>query len=258
MSDLAQVQTDAVPEEDQASGLRRIFDRVATHWTLVLQPTLRACDTAEALAQRARSLALRSGPTLVIDASRTQIAAALGLRLRYDLEHALAGDCEIGAACASAGDSLRVLPAARALDEAGGDALHARRVADALQRVAEGQREVMLVLPAGRMAWLRRFAPLQGVREALIPVFGSAETGTAVLTAVRQAVGDLDITTFRLLFLSMGEATASRLLSAMAAIAHRHFRATLLAEEPMPGEPGVRVRARPGGFAHGPVEKRVF
>jgi hypothetical protein len=244
-------------EEDQASGLRRIFERLPAHWTLVLQPPLRTGNTAEALAARARLLALRRGATLVIDASRTQVAAALGLRLRYDLEHALAGDCNIGEACAGAGGGLWVLPAARALDMAVSDHIHAQRVAEALQAVAVGMHEVILVLPAARIPFVRRCAPLRGTREAMIPVYGSADAGTAVLTTIRQAVSDLEIGTFHLLFLGMGEATAGRLLAAMAAIARRHFGATLLAAKPVAEEPGARAGARIGQDVPRIVE-RVF
>lgn len=246
MSEVAQGGAPLASEQDQASGLRRIFDRAGARWTLVLQPPLRAVHTAEALAMRARLLALNSGPTLLIDASRTQVAAALGLRLRYDLEHALAADCSMQEARAAAGGALSVLPAARALDVAAADRAYGLRVARALHEVAQGSREVVLVLPAGRIPWLRDCAVSEGLGEALIPVYGSAEIGTAVLTTIRQAVSELDIATFRLLFLGMGEATAGRLLVGMAAIARRHFGATLLAEQPMPGEPGVRVRARSG------------
>ncbi len=243
MSELTLAEAAAVA--DQASGLRRIFDRLPAHWTLVLQPPVRAGSTAESLAARARLLALQRGPTLVIDASRSQIAAALGLRLRFDLAHALAGDCDFGAACVGAGGGLWVLPAARALDEAAADEIQGRRIAETLQAAAVGMREVVLVLPAARIAWARHCAPLKDLREAVIPVYGSAETATAVLTTVRQAMGELDIATFRLLFLGMGEATAGRLLTALAAIARRHFGATLLAASPV-------AEARPDGRAEAP------
>lgn len=254
MSEIGQAEALAGTDQDQASGLRRIFERVPAIWTLVLQTPLRSGSTAEALAERARGLAVRSGATLVVDASRTQIAAALGLRLRFDLEHALAGDCEIRDACAGAGGDLWVLPAARALDLAATDEQHARRVAEALRSVALGMREVVLVLPSTRIGWVRHCPQLAGVREALIPVYGSAEAGTAVLSTIRQAVGDLEIGTFRLLFLGMGEATASRLLTAMAAIARRHFGANLLPAGPVVDKPARSAHANTG---YPPVE-RVF
>jgi hypothetical protein len=255
LSELPPAELSIGTDEDQASGLRRIFERAAANWTLVLQPALRAGSTAEALAERARLLALHRGATLVIDASRTQVAAALGLRLRYDLEHVLAGDCEIGEACAGAGGELWVLPAARALDIAAADEPHARRVAEALQAIAGGMREVVLVLPSSRISWLRRNPLVSGLREAVVPVYGSADTGTAVLTTVRQAVADLDIAEFHLLFLGMGEATAGRLLAAMAAIASRHFGATLHAAGPMGVPAGAPGGARVRKAAHRAVER---
>jgi len=257
LSDTSHPVLPSAAEGDQASGLRRIFDRLPAHWTLVLQPPLRTGNTAEALAARARLLALRRGATLVVDASRTQIAAALGLRLRYDLEHALAGDCNIGEACAGAGGSLWVLPAARALDMAVSDPQHGERVGEAMQSVAVGMKEVVLVLPAARIPWVRRCAPLRGAREAVIPVYGSADAGTAVLTTIRQAVSDLEIGTFHLLFLGMGEATAGRLLAAMAAIARRHFGATLLAAKPLAEPPG-ELADGPAGQDLPRLVERVF
>jgi len=227
---------------DQASGLRKIFDQLLLSWGLVLQPTARSAAHAEALAARARRLAAHVGATLLIDAARSQVAIALGLRLRYDLEHALTGDCDIAEACVAASPSLWVLPAARALDRAGSDERHAVRVASAMQSVAADMRRAILILPAARVSWIRHLPSEMRPRQALIPVQHAADASAAVLTAIRQA-SEAEIDTFRLLFLGMGEAAAGRLLSGMAAIAQRHFGAILLAAEPVPeAEPGSRRR----------------
>lgn len=223
----------AARDEDQAAGLRRLFERLPAQWTLVLQPPLRVAATAPSLAERARLTAAHGGDTLVVDASRAQVGAALGLRLKYDLEHAVAGDCTIEEACVGAGGSLWVLPAAKALDRAVADETHARKVAAAIDSLAVGMRHVLFILPTSRISWIRHCPALQRKRDAMIPVFGSADAGTAVLSTIRQAVSDLDIGTFHLLFLGMGEATAGRLLSAMAAIARRHFSAHLVAAKPL-------------------------
>jgi hypothetical protein len=222
----------APPPQDQASGLRRIFEPAAAHWSLVLHPGSRAASPADGLAAYARRFAAGAGDTLLIDGARAQVAVSLGLRLRYDLQHVLDGDCAIGAACATAAPGLWVLPAARALDAVVTDERHAQRVAAAVAAVSTGMREAMLVVPAGRVAWVRRVPGLARVRTALIPVTQGADAGAAVLTAVRQAASDAEIDTFHLLFLGMGEATAGRLLSGMAAIARRHFGVTLLAARP--------------------------
>jgi len=221
-------------DADQASGLRRMFGTPAQAWELVLQPALRSELPSQALAARAQDWAREVGPTLVIDAARTQVAMALGLRLRFDLEHALAGDCTSSEACVAASEGLWVLPAARALDHALSDAAHGRRVAQAMDLMAAGMRQVMLILPASRANWVRQFAGPARFASGLIPVSHGAEAGTLVLTAVRQALSEAQIDAFHLLFLGMGEAAAGRLLSGMAAIAHRHFGATLLAAKPVP------------------------
>lgn len=236
---------------DQASGLRRIFSAAAPRCTLVLTPAMRSGVPAQALAERARRIAALEGATLVIDAARTQVAVALDLGLRFDLEHLLAGDCAADDACVAAGDALWVLPAARALDAAMTDERHARRVAAAIASLARGMQHVLLVLPAARAAWIRNLPAAMRQREALIPVINGGETSAAVLTAVRQAMGEAEIDTFHLLFLGMGDAAAGRLLSAMAAMALRHFGARLLAAEPLPATPPSPARA---GIGHRSVE----
>ncbi|SPE19404.1 hypothetical protein SBBP1_100039 [Burkholderiales bacterium] len=238
-------------ELDQASGLRRIFDQLPVRWSLVLQPSTRSGVHASALAGRARQLAADGGDTLVIDAARSQVALPLGLRLRYDLQHALAGDCEIGDACVAATEAIWVLPAARALDKACTDERHASRVAAAVHTVARDMRQAMLILPAARVSWIHRLPELVRLRQALIPVLRGADAGAAVLTAVSQAVSEAQIDTFHLLFLGMGEAAAGRLLSGMAAIAQRHFGATLLAAKPLPD---VGLASKLGHSRHRPVE----
>jgi len=211
-----------------------MFASEAPRCTLVLTPAMRSGVQAQALAARSRQHAAHEGPTLVIDAARTQVAVALDMKLRFDLEHLLAGDCAAAEACVAAGESLWILPAARALDRAMTDERHARRVSGAIASLAQDMQRVLLVLPAARAAWIRNLPAWMRQHEALIPVTNGGETSAAVLTAVRQGMSDAEIDTFHLLFLGMGEAAAGRLLSGMAAMAQRHFGATLLAAGPLP------------------------
>jgi hypothetical protein len=231
---------------DQASGLRRMFDAVTPRCTLVLTPALRSPVQAEALAMRARQHAAHDGATLVIDAARTQVAVALDMKLKFDLEHALAGDCAAADACVAAGEGLWVLPAARALDGAMGDERQARRVTQAIESLARGMQRVLFVVPACRAGWIRKLPAWMRQNEALIPVTNGGETSAAVLTAVRQGMGEAEIDTFHLLFLGMGDAAAGRLLSGMAAIAQRHFGARLLAAKPLAPMPPVPAPTEPG------------
>jgi len=223
-----------------------MFAAEAPRCTLVLTPAMRSGAQAQALALRARQHAAQEGPTLVIDAARTQVAVAMDLKLRFDLEHLLAGDCEAAEACVAAGESLWVLPAARALDSAMTDERHARRVCGAIASLTQEMQRVLLVLPAARAAWIRNLPAWMRQNEALIPVTNGGETSAAVLTAVRQGLSEAQIDTFHLLFLGMGEAAAGRLLSGMAAMAQRHFGATLLAARPLPALQASSTRADAG------------
>jgi hypothetical protein len=215
--------------QDQASGLRALFRDAQTQWTLVLQPSVRSDQVPDRLARRARTMAAQSGSTLLIDAARTQVAAAMGLRLRFDVAHAMAGDCDIGEVCVAGGDSLWVLPAARAWDTAADDEQYGIRLGSTLGAMSTGMRNGMLIVPAARVGCLRFLPEEMRVRQALIPVSHGSEYGSAVLTAIRLAASEAGIDTFHLLFLGMSGAAAGRLLSGMAAIAKRHFGATLLA-----------------------------
>jgi len=239
------------PVADQASGLRQLMGTAPTACTLVLLPALRSPVLAEALAERARLGAQVDGPLLIIDAARAQVAVALDQKLRYDLDHALAGDCELSDACIAAGPALWVLPAARALDRAMADEAAALRLGGAMAALARGVRQVMIIVPAARAAWLNRLPEALRSAPALIPVAHGGEASAAVLTAVRQGMSEAGIGTFHLLFPGMGEAAARRLLSGMAAIAQRHFGARLLAAPPVTV---VAQATAPAGAARRSVE----
>ncbi len=222
---------------DQASGLRAMFRGSAARWNVVLQPGMLGSTHAQGLAKRARALAQRSGAVLLIDAARSQLAPALGLSLRFDLAHVMGGDCAMSDACVFAGQGLWVLPAARAMDRAAGDEPYAKRVAAAMLTVSLEMQSVMLVLPAVRAGWLRQLPRPLRPRHVLLPVGRGGESASTVLTAVRLGMSEAEIDTFHLLFLGMGGAAAGRLLSGMAAIAQRHFGATLLAARPIADAP---------------------
>jgi hypothetical protein len=237
--------------QDQASGLRALFRDVPAQWTLIVQPSVRCEQLADNLARRARLLAEQNGATLLIDAARTQVAASMGLRLRFDVAHAMAGDCDIGEVCTSGGESLWVMPAARAWDLAAEDEHYGLRLGAAFAAMSTGMRNGVLVVPAARIGCLKYLPEEMRVRQALVPVSHGSEYGSAVLTAIRLAASEAGIDTFHLLFLGMSGAAAGRLLSGMAAIAKRHFGATLLAAPQFPNAKAAPRRAVAG---NGPVE----
>lgn len=197
---------------DQAAGLRRLFARRDLRVLPVLVPEARCAARTVWLTKLAEGFARNGTRTLVIDAARAQIAAALGLRARYDLAHALHGDCAPDAVLLDAAPGLAVLPAARAFE-------HALRERIALPRLLGGcrnaRREFDLLLPLLPAA----YAPLVAPGAVLVPVQPTRSDVAAALGEIRRANELADNLEFRLLFLGIEEAAAFTLSQRMTASA---------------------------------------
>jgi len=193
---------------DQAAGLRRLFAHRALRVLPVLVPDSR-CETRSAwLAKLAEAFAREGSRTLAIDAARVQVAATLGLRARYDLLHALRGECTIDAVLLDAAPGLTVLPATRAFEHA---AQMRTGLADVLAACGpiDGRYDiVLLLLPAAQA----RLLPAGSV---LVPVQPNRTDVSAVLNDLRRAGELADNVEFRLLFLGIEEAAAYTLSERM-------------------------------------------
>lgn len=219
------------PDPDQAATLRRLFARPRSRVLPVLLPQLH-CALRSAWVARLAQCCVRLGQrTLVVDAARAQIAAALGLRARFDLAHALRGECTPQAALLDAGDGLTVLPAARA---AAGGALAGRSVRAALDVPWSGRGEALLpqVAQLGRhliagggcdLVLLATSAPGGCAGDVLVPATASAaelaRTASDIARGLRAAPSEADLRAtpvFRLLFLDMDAGAAATLTEALA------------------------------------------
>lgn len=98
--------------DDQATGLRRLFAPAAPFTVSVAgeAATPIAVDLAVALARIGRRV-------LFIDRSRAEAAAAFGLKVRYDFAQLAAGHKRWADVAHDAFDGVKLLPAARGLDE---------------------------------------------------------------------------------------------------------------------------------------------
>jgi flagellar biosynthesis protein FlhG len=97
---------------DQARGLRH-FARLSRHLGARVLPVFGTADRSLATANLASALARAGEQVLVIDASRAQIAPALGLTARYELKHVLEGEIALSEAVLTTHGGVQVLPAAR-------------------------------------------------------------------------------------------------------------------------------------------------
>jgi hypothetical protein len=199
---------------DQAAGLRRLFARPSLGVLPVLVPAPRCAQRNAWLARLARAFVAAGSRTLVLDASRAQLATTFGLKARFDLLHALRGECEVAQARLDIGPGLALLPAVRAFDDAvRREASLAKLIASAAASAQEFDLAVAL-LAAPHVALLA-----EAGAEVAVPVAPNARDVAAALEAVRKCGQRADIAGFRWLFLGMDDAAAVTLARRLVATA---------------------------------------
>jgi flagellar biosynthesis protein FlhG len=97
---------------DQADGLRRLFAERDIPVLPVLAPT---GNQGALVAHLALAHAHVGREVLIVDASRGEVALAMGQRARYELAHVVSGDKSLEDVVLHAADGVRIVPAARAL-----------------------------------------------------------------------------------------------------------------------------------------------
>jgi len=223
--------SDAARGRDQAAGLRRLFEPSQPCWLpVVLAADETDADAGRWLAALGRQFAEQGSRTLIVDAARAQVAAAFGLRARYDLVHAFDGDCAPRDACIRAAADIRILPAARALatGRRRSGATAAARFAAGVRALAAAADWVLLVLPARQARVAAQFCGGTAPADVLVALGSGADCERLAIEAIRSlSVADIDA--FRLLFQVTGGDGAGSLLSRLAASGARELRARLSA-----------------------------
>lgn len=197
---------------DQAAGLRRLFGAASARMLPLLLPARAdACQRyAPWLARLAAAFAQAGQRCVLVDATRAQIAAAMGLRARFDLAHVVSGECQATAARLQAEDALSVLPASRAAADALATSAPAQRFAHWLApALAQGTEIVLLACTPLHAALLADGA-------VAVPVLADRNALGASLQALADVAGPGAASqyarlTFRLLFLGMEPAAAATL-----------------------------------------------
>jgi hypothetical protein len=192
--------------EDQAAGLRRLFAPPAARLLPVFAGRA-STGQGRWLAQLGEAFARAGQRTLLVDAARAHIATTFGLRARFDLLHALTGQCGVDAVQLDAAPGLTVVSAARACERAAasGGSLPAL-LAPLLGR---GVDVVLLLLPPS-------LARLIAGGDALVPVMPTRESVRAAVSTLGEAGSRQGSLTFRLLFLAMDRTAAATLGRRMA------------------------------------------
>jgi len=209
--------------QDQAAGLRRLFAPPESQWLPILLASGRETGDTRWLARFAGAWAEQGARTLVVDAARAQLGAAFGLRIRYDLAHALEGDCRPAQVCLQAGENLRVLTASRALAHDGRASDAAQRFQAGVRALAAGADCTLLVLPAPHRPVLAGFSGSQGSSDVITLVDADPDAYQRAMQTIRAASSAAEIDTFRLLFQGMDPPCAGRLYLRLAAAAAREL-----------------------------------
>jgi hypothetical protein len=207
----------ARPRQDQAAGLRRLFAPSEPHWLPVLLAPGHEGSDAAWLAELALACVEQGARTLVVDAARAQVAAAFGLRARYDLAHAFHGDCAPLEACVTAAVNLRILPAARALEQDGRAPDRIRRFEAGVRALAASADCAVLVLPAQHARVLAGFSGVSGIADAIVVSGDGSGADRGAIELMSRLLSMADIDAFRLLFQGTDPDRAGRLLSSLAA-----------------------------------------
>ncbi len=223
---------------DQAAGLRELFARPGARLLPVLAGGAGRGETPW-LARLGEAFARTGQKTLLIDASRAQIAAVFGLRARFDLQHALDGDCRLADVQLDAASGLTVVPAARACERAVAAEVGAPALLSPL--LAAHPNIVLLLLPATG-------ARLVAEGDVLVPVLPTRDSVAAAVAQIGAAASSRGTLTFCLLFLGMDKEAAATLGTRMSDLIGPRLRAALRfgAVAPLPRDLGQAVAAVSG------------
>lgn len=200
---MAERRTDA---RDQAEGLRRIFGGVPARVAPVLVDPGRVDTHVASIVRLAQASARIGQRTLVLDCARAQIAATLGLRARFDLLHALRGECRIEQVRLDAGPDLGIVPAARALAQARGAEAEFLRMLGALTSGPLAADLVLMIMDPVQAMLVRG---QHG--EVVVPVARQPAAWSTLLRSLALLGDGSDIAGFRLLFPAWETDAAARL-----------------------------------------------
>jgi flagellar biosynthesis protein FlhG len=210
---------------DQAAGLRRMLGRPAVR-VLPLASSMDGAAQAALALRLAGALLQLGNRVVVLDASRGEVAAALGLAARRDLLELLQGEKEFADVALAGPEGLRVVPAARGIDlleQAGAARYH--DLFGAFAALSEPADLVLLNCAPGDVHPACRAA--SGGREVVLALQTDAESVTDAYALIKTALRRDGQHSFRMLFSGASPLEAGPLLGRMSAAALRFLEVEL-------------------------------
>ncbi len=212
--------------DDQAAGLRKLFAGAHGPATVAFAGT---AGRAGLVAGLARGLAAAGKEVLVIDehAGADNVAAAFGLRSRYDLLQAVNRDVPASQVLLQPEPSIRLLPAARAARQCARlDAMARRALAEWLRRLQKGV-DFVLVDTAARTE--ADFSPLlPQPQRIVIAVSPDGPAITEAYARMKRLAQRNDCRCFGIVILgTVGPAEGRTVFDNLREVARRHLGAEL-------------------------------
>lgn len=211
--------------EDQAAGLRKLFSGTRGPATIAFAG---CAGHGALLAALARGLAAAGKEVLVIDehAGADSVAAAFGLRSRFDLLQAVNRDVPAAQVLLQPEPSIRLLPAARAARQCARlDAMERRALAEWLRRLQKGV-DFVLVDTAERAA--ADFSPLlPQPHRIVVAVSPDGPAITEAYARMKRLAQSRDCRRFGIVLLAAGTAEGRTVFANLREVASRHLGAEL-------------------------------
>jgi flagellar biosynthesis protein FlhG len=175
-------------KRDQADGLRALFDRQRPN-VLIMAGGTRA--QPQVCAAVARAYAAQDIPVLLLDGSTALLAPTLGVTVRYELAHVIAGDKRLAEVVHFPEANIALLPARRGLEQLAH--LDARRGRTVREQFATWRWPVeLLIVNARAQTSALALATFGGNARVIAVVSGEGDTITAAyreIKGLRQVAG---------------------------------------------------------------------
>ena len=240
---------------DQAAGLRRMLGPRRLRIAPIIAASTGIGKTMFVInfAAAVQRLGLN---VLVLDQSYGDVAEALGLTSRYELQHVLQGHCQLSSAALKGPNSVWIIPATHGVEGLAVAGVNATRLRELLAPIT-GELDLIVVnsRPARAHAACQLAAQADVGREIILLAAPTAETITASYSHIKQLARSFGQQEFRLLInRAISEDGARRIFSNVAKTAKENVNALVHYGGYIPRDPALTLArtARQTIFANQP------
>lgn len=225
--------TNTHPLQDQAASLRRMFHRQG----LRVLPVFGGEERLPVAIHLAAAAAAEGLRVVLLDASRGEVAPALGLSARWELKHLIEGEKHFHDVALKSSSGVLVVPAARGVEMLAAQGGQGNGLFGAFARLSEPADLVVVNAPNTRSAAV--LPSFSG--ESLVALSAASSSLTEAWAAVKSLRTRFGMTRFRSFILYTDNAEAQRLRERLAAHLGRELGVVVHAGGAAPADPSLRA-----------------